>query len=50
MVTTLRVRENGDLELPPKPRRRLRIISRNGQRDMSTIVIPTELQRSKLVA
>ena len=51
MVTTkLRVLDNGDLELPPRPRRRLRVTHRWGARRDPAPVAPTELGLSKLIA
>lgn len=51
MVTELKVRENGDLELPNRPRRRLRIKHRLGQgRESKSLAIPVELGLSKLIA
>lgn len=52
MVTTkLRVLDNGDLELPPRPRKRLRIRGRlAARRRRPAPIIDGELGLSKLVA
>lgn len=52
MVTTkLRVLDNGDLELPPRPRRRLRIRGRLAARRAPSVPnIEAELGLSRLIA
>jgi hypothetical protein len=50
MVTTMYVHENGDLELPPRPRRRLRLGGRRNQRrPLPSEQVPTDLGLSTLV-
>lgn len=50
MVKTLTVRENGDLELPIRPRRRLRLKRRGGiGRETQSLTVPLDLGLSKLI-
>ena len=51
MVTTMKVHENGELELPPRPRRRLRIRARLDRRNEALAPgVPTELGLSTIIA
>jgi len=50
MVTTMYVHENGDLELPPRPRRRLRLRGWRGRRrPVPSELVPSDLGLSTLV-